>query len=158
MDTNVLSHLSESEAEELVQLILKAFRVMRILRVLERPYARVLIPEEDGGYFAYIEEFEGCTAQGDSADLALLNLQDAAVLWIERMAQTGQPIPKPTRRYRGREGQGLPASTGLPKTDVRQLAAADLIDRLTAANWPETRDDHVAEEVLAFVRSVAGRA
>lgn len=67
----------------------------RSITILSQPYARVLIPEEDGGYSAFILEFPGCGSQGESVDEALKNLEEAAIGWIEAALDEGQDIPEP---------------------------------------------------------------
>jgi len=34
--------------------------------ILRKPYARVLVPDENGGFFAEILEFPGCFAEGET--------------------------------------------------------------------------------------------
>lgn len=63
------------------------------LEIMRRPYERVLIPEAEGGYSAYISEFEGCFAEGESADEALSNLESTALAWIEAEQDAGRTIP-----------------------------------------------------------------
>jgi|GEM_PF-1205865 len=66
---------------------------------LKEPYSRVLIPEGDGGYSAELLEFHGCVSQGDSAEEALNNLDQAATNWIEETIRRGNPIPPPSISY-----------------------------------------------------------
>jgi len=80
---------------------------------LKEPYARVLIPEAEGGYSAAIMEFPGCYTFGETADETLSNLKDAAANWIEAALSQGQKIPEAFANY---EGSGkvalrLPRST-----------------------------------------------
>lgn len=63
--------------------------------ILKQPYERVLIPEEEGGFSAYIPEFEGCIAQGETADEALTALHDTAISWLEAELEAGKDIPEP---------------------------------------------------------------
>ncbi len=62
---------------------------------LKKPYARILLPDADGGYSAEILEFPGCYSFGDTADEAMANLEDAAFNWIEAALAQGQTIPEP---------------------------------------------------------------
>lgn len=62
---------------------------------LAKPYARIVIPAEDGSYFAEILEFPGCFAQGTTAEEAIRNLERAAQSWIEVAQDQGQEIPPP---------------------------------------------------------------
>jgi len=79
---------------------------------LKEPYARVLTPEAEGGYSAEILEFPGCYSSGDTADEAMVNLEDAAFNWIEAALSQGQDIPKPFANYEasGRVALRLPRS------------------------------------------------
>ncbi len=79
---------------------------------LKEPYARVLIPDEAGGYAAEILEFPGCVSDGDTANEAVQNLEDAAFAWIESSQKQGKDIPPPRGDYdySGRIVVRLPAS------------------------------------------------
>jgi predicted RNase H-like HicB family nuclease len=46
---------------------------------------RVLIhPEEVGGFSVSVPALPGCYSQGETLDEALVNIREAAELWIER--------------------------------------------------------------------------
>ena len=79
---------------------------------LRRPYARILIPDENGTYSAEILEFPGCFSQGQTADEAMRNLENAAVAWIESSLNHGQEIPPPfsSHAYIGKVALRLPRS------------------------------------------------
>lgn len=63
---------------------------------LKRPYRRVLIPDEESGTItAWIEEFPGCIAQGDTPAEAYRRLEAAAESWVEAALEMGQSIPPP---------------------------------------------------------------
>lgn len=82
-------------------------------RFLKKPYARILIPEEDGsGYTAEILEFPGCFATGRDPKEAIRNLDRAATAWIEAALSEGQEIPEPfdTRDFSGKLILRLPKS------------------------------------------------
>lgn len=81
------------------------------LKYLKQPYSRVLIPDEDG-YAAEILEFPGCYSQGDTAQEALMNIEEAAKNWIEATLEAGRPIPSPTTdyEYAGKVALRLPSS------------------------------------------------
>jgi len=63
--------------------------------ILREPYARLLTPAEDGTYTAEILEFSGCYAEGDTAEEAITNLENAAASWIEAAIEQRQEIPSP---------------------------------------------------------------
>ena len=50
---------------------------------LRQGYARIVVPEADGTFSAKLLEFPGCFAQGETADEAIRNLEEAAKSWIE---------------------------------------------------------------------------
>ncbi len=63
---------------------------------LQKPYARIVIPVEEGGYHAEILEFPGCYAQGQSVEEAYESLEEAAKLWIVATIEKGQTVPEPS--------------------------------------------------------------
>jgi predicted RNase H-like HicB family nuclease len=77
---------------------------------LKLPYARILIPEEDGRFSAEVLEFPGCYSQGRHAGEAFDNLEKAATAWIETCLDLGQEIPPPSvsHGYSGRIALRLP--------------------------------------------------
>lgn len=78
---------------------------------LRQPYARVVIPTEDG-YHAEILEFPGCFAQGESPEEAYRSLEEAAYSWIEACHEQGQEVPAPSANagYSGKIVLRLPKS------------------------------------------------
>ena len=66
-----------------------------IKEILKSPYARVFIPEEDGGFSTSILEFRGCFSQGDNLQEAYTNLESAAESWLLATLAQKQPIPEP---------------------------------------------------------------
>lgn len=66
---------------------------------LKEPYARILIPEEEGGFSAEILEFPGCFAEGESANEAFENLEKTARSWIEAEITQGREIPPPSANH-----------------------------------------------------------
>ncbi|HEY7506323.1 MAG TPA: type II toxin-antitoxin system HicB family antitoxin, partial [Nitrososphaera sp.] len=83
---------------------------------LKKPYARILIPEEEGGYSAEILEFPGCFAEGETADEAMQALDRAAEAWIQAALDQGQENPSPFRN----QGYGGKIALRLPKSLHRQ--------------------------------------
>lgn len=62
---------------------------------LKKPYARLVVPEQDGTFRAEIMEFPGCIAVGDTASEALATLEEVAKSWLEATLAKGQVIPEP---------------------------------------------------------------
>ena len=91
---------------------------------LKAPYARILIPDEYGGYSAENLEFPGCFAEGETADEAMQALERAAESWIEAALEQKQEIPEPFQNqgYSGKIALRLPKSLHRKAT---QLAARD---------------------------------
>ena len=79
---------------------------------LREPYARILIPEEDGRFSAEILEFPGCFSQGDTAEEAIRNLEEAARNWVEATLKLCRPIPEPSSNY----GFGGKVALRLPRS------------------------------------------
>jgi predicted RNase H-like HicB family nuclease len=68
-------------------------------QILKKPYARVLVPDPKGGYAARMLEFPGCFAEGETAEEALRNLENAAESWIQACPSSNYPIPPPQMQY-----------------------------------------------------------
>jgi predicted RNase H-like HicB family nuclease len=79
---------------------------------LKKPYGRLLVPEDEGGYHAEIIEFPGCFAEGETAAEAAANLEDAASSWLAAAIAKGQTIPEPMEEleYSGKLVVRLPKS------------------------------------------------
>jgi antitoxin HicB len=135
--------------------------------ILKLPYERVLIPEEEGGFSAYISEFEGCVAQGETADEALTALQNTAVVWLEAELEAGKEIPEPwnLQEFSGKLLLRLPKSlhqqlarmadkerVSLNQYLVSRLSATNREDVLFAA-W-EKRLEQVQPPKNQFLRAV----
>jgi len=56
-----------------------------------------LSPADGGGYFATVPDLPGCMSDGDTAEEALVNVQDAILAWIEAANEMGRTVPQPTR-------------------------------------------------------------
>ncbi len=77
---------------------------MEAAEILKMPYARVVVPEEDGTFTAEILEFPGCVANGDSGASALAAVEQVALDWIEAEREQNHSIPEPlgTANYSGK--------------------------------------------------------
>jgi len=62
---------------------------------LKMPYGRVVVPENEGGFYGEILEFPGCYSSGDTPAEAYQNLEEAAELWLEAELEDGHTIPHP---------------------------------------------------------------
>lgn len=80
---------------------------------LRQPYARIIVPEDDGSYRGEIMEFPGCIANGEDAASALYSLEGVASAWITSALESGQPIPDPielSSDFSGRLALRIPRS------------------------------------------------
>lgn len=56
-------------------------------------YTVVLEPAEEGGFNVSVPALPGCYTQGDTFEEALAMAQDAIRVWLEELADAGEPIP-----------------------------------------------------------------
>src|SRR6266481_3148746 len=63
--------------------------------IMKRPYARLVLPHDDGTVSAEIVEFPGCFAEGANAAEALAKLDEVAIDWIAATLEQGHSIPEP---------------------------------------------------------------
>ena len=102
---------------------------------LKEPYARILIPDEEGGFSAEILEFPGCFAEGDTADEAMQALDRATDAWIQAALDQGQAIPLPFRNqgYGGKIALRLPRSLHRQATEFAERDGTSLNQFLVSA-------------------------
>ncbi|BCF96600.1 hypothetical protein PPGU19_011690 [Paraburkholderia sp. PGU19] len=86
--------------------------------ILQKPYARRLLPDEIGGYTATILEFPGCIAEGDTAQEALAALEEAAESWLTVAIANKNEIREPVD-FEGYSGK---VALRIPRTLHRQVA------------------------------------
>ena len=140
---------------------------------LKRPYARVLTPDEEyGGYTAEILEFPGCVTEGDTADEALENLEEAAEGWIEAALNIGQQIPEPSdsQGYGGRVALRLPRSlhrraiqmAEREGTSLNQFIVAAVAERVGAstlyAEMVRKLEEQATQVVATYLQAAAKSA
>jgi antitoxin HicB len=58
-------------------------------------YPVTIIPSEEGGYVAEIEDLPGCFTQGETLEETYANIEEARRLWIEVAYEDDQDIPEP---------------------------------------------------------------
>ncbi len=103
-------------------------------------YVRRLVPDEGGGYTANIHEFPGCLAEGDTADEALANLDQAALAWVSAARESGYRVSEPldfegasgkiALRISKRMHQQAAARAELEGTSLNQLIAVAIASYL----------------------------
>jgi predicted RNase H-like HicB family nuclease len=54
--------------------------------------------DQDGAFIADVPELPGCSAHGDSQELALTSANEAIQLWLDTAREFGDPIPAPKGR------------------------------------------------------------
>ncbi|MEX2228502.1 MAG: toxin-antitoxin system HicB family antitoxin [Dehalococcoidia bacterium] len=83
-----------------------------IAELIARPYLRAIERGEDGAYTAWIVEIPNVLSEGDSADDALANLEDAfaGVLRVMLDEQRAVPEPYSEREFSGRLQLRIPPS------------------------------------------------
>ncbi|MCK4761427.1 MAG: type II toxin-antitoxin system HicB family antitoxin [Candidatus Aminicenantes bacterium] len=76
------------------------------------PYKIVIQKDPHGGFFAKVEELEGCMTQGEIYDETSRNIVEAMELWLESSLEMGIDIPEPdvVSRYSGKFILRLPKS------------------------------------------------
>lgn len=62
------------------------------------PYPPIVEPmtaEDGGGFLASVPDLPGCMSDGETAEAAVRNVQNAITAWIEEAGATGRPVPAP---------------------------------------------------------------
>jgi|WetSurMetagenome_2_1015567.scaffolds.fasta_scaffold241729_2 antitoxin HicB len=62
---------------------------------LELKYPVTIMPSNDGGYVAEVEDLPGCLTQGETLEEVYINIEEARRLWIEVAYEDGLDIPEP---------------------------------------------------------------
>jgi antitoxin HicB len=57
-----------------------------------------LRPEDGGGFLATVPDLPGCMSDGETAEEALSNVQNAIGEWIEEARAIGRAVPPPSPR------------------------------------------------------------
>jgi antitoxin HicB len=83
-----------------------------VSQVIERPYLRTVEKGEDGIFTAWLVEMPNVLAEGQTADEALKELEDAFAGVVHVMLDEGRDIPDPfrERNYSGRLQLRMPPS------------------------------------------------
>ena len=53
----------------------------------------IITPAEEGGYYATVPSLPGCISQGETWEATIANIREAIELYLEVLAEDGQPIP-----------------------------------------------------------------
>lgn len=125
--------------------------MVTVEKLLKQPYARVLTPDENGGYTADVLEIPDCFSEGETADEAMENLEDAMRGWFEVAIEQGKAIPEPldVAEYNGKillrapkwvhrecvrraEFDGVSLNQWLVEAIAERLGAENMMDRLAS--------------------------
>ncbi len=85
----------------------------RVEELLQLPWSREVLADEDGGYLARVPELPGCFADGGSVEEALSNLNVVMRDWLAISVERGDSIPTPRRvddSFSGRFSVRVPRS------------------------------------------------
>jgi antitoxin HicB len=136
---------------------------MTPVEILKKPYARMILPEDNGQYFAEIVEFPGCFATGDSPQAALMSLEEVAADWIASSLSQGQSIPEPmdSAGYSGKLVLRMPkslhrrAAIYASKDDVslNQFIVSCLAEKVGSRTIPAQLSIHISKMVAITVGS-----
>lgn len=125
---------------------------------LTMPYSRVLVPQPDGGFFAEVLEFPGCYAEGETADEALSNLNEAMEGWIEAARGMGQiPPPFALQGYSGKIVLRLPKSQHRDAARRARMEGVSLNQYLVTAIAARLGADDLADRVADRLATTEAR-
>jgi len=111
-----------------------------------------------GGFFARHPDLLGCTAEGNTAEEAVSNLNESRELWIETRLESGYPVPVPPGdEYGGRISLRIPRGLHafLARSSVRQGLSLNQLLTVILSNRASGKSvrDTVAEELGPLVRA-----
>lgn len=123
--------------------------------ILKKPYTRRLVPDETQGYTASIQEFPGCFAEGDTAEDALRNLDNAAASWITVSILNGREVRDPIdfAGCSGKVALRIPRSLHKEVAELAELENCSINQVLTAAIASYVSGKHVMHQVAQSLKS-----
>lgn len=128
--------------------------------ILSRGYARRLIPDETGGYVASIHEFPGCIAEGETADEAINNLNEAAASWVQVALSNGYDIREPAsfHGYSGKIALRIPRGLHKQVAELAELEGSSINQLLVTSIAQYLGRKHacreISEDILSEMRKV----
>ena len=128
-------------------------------QLMKQPYARVLTPDEAGGYVAEVLELPGCISEGETADEAMENLEDAMRGWLEVTLEDGRHVPEPLEAgdYNGRILLRVPRWVHRQCVRLAETDGVSLNQWLLAAIGERIGAEGFAERLVAEVAPALGR-
>jgi antitoxin HicB len=134
---------------------------------LKKPYGRLLVPEDEGGYRAEIIEFPGCFAEGESASEAAANLEDAALSWLESTLAKGQTVPEPMEEldYSGKLVVRLPKSlhrhaayaANREGVSLNQFIVSSIAEQVGAYRWSLFNTNRISLSLTVHMNTGAAK-
>jgi antitoxin HicB len=117
------------------------------------------LTREEGLFVAAHPDLPGCVSQGDSAEEAIANLDDAREAWIRVGLEDRQFIPEPLPvEFSGRLSLRIPVSLHafLAQAAVRQGVSLNQLLNVILAEWSGGAGvkDRVAEELRSLLEEV----
>jgi predicted RNase H-like HicB family nuclease len=114
-------------------------------------FRRIVRPDPEGGFAAKILEFQGCFADGETAQEAYDNLEDAAADWIRAALRQGQSIPQPVGGdgYSGNIMLRLPRALHERAAELAEVDGTSLNQFLVSAIAERVGADDVLGRVIA---------
>jgi antitoxin HicB len=128
-----------------------------VVKILRRPYARIILPDSDGSFRGEILEFPGCIVTGDTAAKALEALEDAADGWVRAALEKGQPIPQPidnNNEYSGKLVLRIPKSLHKKATWLAEREGVSLNQFITASLSESVGGKYYSNIFVSAVTSV----
>ncbi|MBI2716931.1 MAG: type II toxin-antitoxin system HicB family antitoxin [Rhizobiales bacterium] len=126
--------------------------------ILKRPYARLVVPEEDGSFRAEIPEFPGCLATGETRSEALDDLEEVAAAWLAAALKNNQSIPEPVENsdFSGKLVLRMPRSLHKKATYVAEREGVSLNALIVTAvatylGGPQNRQAPAAPHQVAII-------
>jgi predicted RNase H-like HicB family nuclease len=128
-----------------------------IKEIMDRSYARVLVPDESGGYVAEVLELPGCISEGDTPDEAIDNLEDAMRGWLRVALEDGRRIPEPLEagEYNGRILLRVPRSVHARCVRLAEADGVSLNQWLLEAIGERLGAEGFARRLLAEAQALA---
>jgi len=116
---------------------------------LKRPYARVIVQENEGGFYTEILEFRGCYSSGETREEALDNLEEAAELWLEAEIEDGHNIPEPfsEQEYSGKFPLRMPKDLHKQVASLAYRQGTSLNQYIVAAIAARTGADDLGNRI-----------
>lgn len=128
--------------------------------ILNKAYARRLVPDETGGYVASIQEFPGCVAEGDTPDAAIQNLDKAAASWVQVALSNGFEIRDPVsfHGYSGKIALRIPRGLHKQVAELAELEGSSINQLLVTSIAQYLGSKHafreISKTILSEVRKV----